>query len=168
MDPVARARDLCLRQGYGCAEATSTALQEHYSLSEPIDAHEAMALNGGIAYSGGTCGAITGAALAVGRMSGSRIGDRDQAKRIARGIVRSVMSAFATKHGATDCRGLTGYDLVTDHDEFLASGIWETKCMDQIEFVIDALAPLAEASAWEDESAKHGVTSSGRGVGDES
>ncbi len=73
MDPVARARHLCLDEetGFGCTEGTYAALQEHFEVSDASDSTEAMALNGGIGYSGGTCGALTGAALALGCLAGA-------------------------------------------------------------------------------------------------
>ena len=41
-------------------------------IDAPTDASAAMAFNGGIAYSGGPCGAITGAAMAVGLLAEQR------------------------------------------------------------------------------------------------
>ena len=67
-DVIRKAREYFLRPDnlYGCAETTFMALKEAYGLPHAADSSAAMALNGGIAYSGGLCGAITGAALAVG------------------------------------------------------------------------------------------------------
>ena len=151
VNPSARARYLCLDEetGFGCAEATFAALQEHFELSNAGNSTEAMALNGGIAYSGGTCGALTGAALSLGRLAGTRQSDRPQAKRVARYLLQKLMADFAAEHGSTQCRTLTGFDLVSDHDAFLASGIWEGGCQAQIEFVVDRMAPLTDRKAWE-------------------
>ena len=70
-DLIERTRALFLRDDntYGCAEVALVALQEHWSLPDAADSSAAMALNGGVAYSGATCGAITGAAMAVGRLA---------------------------------------------------------------------------------------------------
>ncbi len=151
MDPVARARHLCLDEetGFGCAEGTYAALQEHFELNNTSDSTEAMALNGGIAYSGGICGALTGAALALGLLAGARLPDRPEAKRAARDLLQKLMAEFTTEHGSTQCRDLTGFDLASDHDGFLASGIWETGCQAQIEFVIRRIAPLTDPKAWD-------------------
>lgn len=151
MDPIARARDLCLDEetAFGCAEGTYAALQEHFELADTNDSTEAMALNGGIAYSGGTCGALTGAALALGRLAGVRLSDRPEAKRTARRLLQKLMADFASEHGSTQCRDLTGFDLASDHDAFLASGFWETGCQAQIEFVIGRMAPLTDRQAWD-------------------
>jgi len=152
-DLTQRTRSLFLtdENTYGCAEATLIALQEHWSLPDPTDSAAAMALNGGIAYSGGTCGAITGAAIAVGRLAQERITDHRRAKTAARTIVQHLMAQFADAHGSTDCRELTGYDLSTEHRAFIASGVWREVCMRQIEFAVERLAPLVDADLWDAE-----------------
>jgi C_GCAxxG_C_C family probable redox protein len=142
---------LCLDEetAFGCAEATFAALQEHFGMPDATASTEAMALNGGVAYSGGTCGALIGAALTLGRLSGARLPERPLAKRAARGLMQQLMSDFAAEFGSTQCRELTGFDLATDHDEFLASGIWETGCQAQIEFAISQTAPLTDLETWD-------------------
>lgn len=148
-DPATKALELCDESvGFGCAEATFVALKEHFGLAEAADPSPAMALNGGIAYSGGVCGAISGAALAVGALAGLRFDDHATAKTMARGVVQRAMADFASEMGDVRCRELIGFDLSTEHDEFLASGKWENGCMAQIKFVIDRVAPLAAEDAW--------------------
>jgi C_GCAxxG_C_C family probable redox protein len=109
-----------------------------------------MSLNGGIAYGGSTCGAITGAAIAIGRLAGRRIDDHHEAKRVARELTRDLIDAFEAEFGATACRALTGVDLSTDagHRAFIESGAWRDGCMRQIEMAVARLAPLADEAAW--------------------
>jgi len=151
VDPTTRARQLCLDEetAYGCAEATFAALQEHFGIPDFTDSSEAMALNGGIAYSGGPCGALIGAALTLGRLASARIPERPLAKRSARGLMQELMAAFTAEFGSTQCRELTGFDLEADHDEFVASGVWETRCQAQIEFAISRIASLTDLDSWE-------------------
>jgi C_GCAxxG_C_C family probable redox protein len=149
---VLQARSLFLRQdnSYGCAETTQMALQHALGLPDPDDGSASMALNGGVAYSGGVCGAITGAALAVGRLAGMRIADHRRAKRCARELVGDLMEAFQAEFAATDCRQLVGYDLSSpdQHAAFIASGIWRDTCMRQIEFAVRHVSPLADPVVW--------------------
>jgi C_GCAxxG_C_C family probable redox protein len=149
---VLQARSLFLRQdnSYGCAETTQMALQHALGLPDPDDGSASMALNGGVAYSGGVCGAITGAALAVGRLAGMRIADHRRAKRCARALVGDLMEAFQAEFAATDCRQLVGYDLSSpdQHAAFIASGIWRDTCMRQIEFAVRHVSPLAGPVVW--------------------
>jgi hypothetical protein len=60
---------------YGCAETSYIVLKDAYGLPNPHDSGPAMALNGGVAYQGGICGALSGAALAVGQLAAARIPD---------------------------------------------------------------------------------------------
>lgn len=139
------------RHVHGCAETTFVVLKTAYGLPDPTDPSAAMALNGGIAYTGATCGAITGAALAVGMLADRRIDDHREAKRAARLVVGDLMDAFLDAHGELDCRALTGYDLRAPggHEAFIESGIWRDRCMRQIEFAVRRLAPLADEGTWE-------------------
>lgn len=139
------------RHQYGCAEATLIALKDAFGLEGAADSSAAMALNGGIAYSGGACGAISGAAVAVGLLAGARVADHRVAKRIARALVAELMAAFRDTFGAVDCRGLIGIDLAGPgaHDAFIAGGVWRDVCLRQVEFSVGFLAPLALPGAWE-------------------
>ncbi|MBU1226104.1 MAG: C-GCAxxG-C-C family protein [Actinobacteria bacterium] len=148
--PKQRIRALFLEdEGYhGCAETALVALQEQFGLPNADDSSPALVLNGGIAYSGSTCGALTAAALAVGRLAAARIPDHREAKSAARYLIQEVMADFDERFGAVDCRSLTGYDMMTDHDAFMADGAWKTACTTQIEFVVEGLAGLADEDNW--------------------
>lgn len=152
VDAVNAARSLFLADGseHGCAETTFVVLKDHYGLVDSTDSAAAMALNGGVAYSGGTCGAITGAALALGLMAAVRHADHGTAKRVARGIAAAVLDDFQDNFGAVDCRALTGIDLRAPgaHAAFIAGGTWRVGCMRQIEFVVRKLAPLGDEAQW--------------------
>jgi C_GCAxxG_C_C family probable redox protein len=151
-DPLPRARELFLKDAnaYGCAEVTLVVLQEQLGLPDPGDSSPAMALNGGIGYSGGTCGAITGAALAAGRLAGRCLPDHSAAKQEARRLVQELMAAFAAEFGSAECRQLTGYDLLApgQHDAFIADGTWRVACLRQIEFAIERMTHLIHQAGW--------------------
>ncbi len=142
MDPVERARELFLTDDhtYGCAETTLVVLQERFDLPDPGDSSAAMALNGGVAYSGATCGAITGAALALGRLAARRIDGHNEAKQAAREATQRLMAEFEAEFGGISCRYLSGYDLLEDHDAFIESEVWTDVCMRQIEFAVTRVA----------------------------
>ncbi len=151
-DAVEQAREFFLQDdnAHGCAETSYIVLKRAYGLPDPGDSSAAMALNGGVAYAGGVCGAISGAALAVGQLAGRRVADHGEAKTAAREIVMDLMDRFQDEFGDTTCRGLLGLDLRKpgEHDRFIDSGIWRTNCMAQIEFAVQHLADLD--ANWED------------------
>jgi C_GCAxxG_C_C family probable redox protein len=136
---------------YGCAETTFMVLKEAFGLPDPGDSSVAMVLNGGVAYSGGICGALSGAAMAVGMLAEQRIADHKQAKRTARRIIARYMQDFQSDFDSLDCRELIGLDISkeADHHEFIESGIWKITCMGQIEYAIEKLFRLRELPVWQ-------------------
>jgi C_GCAxxG_C_C family probable redox protein len=148
---VERARTAFLEAGgtYGCAEAAYLGLAQAFGL--PADPSTVMTLNGGVAYGGGVCGAVTGSAVAVGTLAGARIADNRTAKRMARELVIAAETGFRAEFGATTCRELTGFDLRAPggHDAFLADGAWRTACTARIAYMVRVLAPLAAEEAWQ-------------------
>ncbi|HSQ36876.1 MAG TPA: C-GCAxxG-C-C family protein [Acidimicrobiia bacterium] len=151
-DALRRTRELFLDDAntYGCAEVALIVLQEQLGRPGAGDSSSAMALNGGIAYSGATCGAITGAALAAGRLAGCCLPDHAEAKREARSLVQGLLAAFANEFGSVDCRGLTGHDFRDPdaHEAFIQSGVWRTVCLRQIEFAISEMTRLIALTGW--------------------
>ncbi len=151
-EAAARARTIFLEEShpYGCAETTFIVLKEAFGLPDSPDPSAAMALNGGVAYSGGVCGALSGASLAVGLLASRRFGSHAQAKREARMVIAGLMDDFRAEYGATDCRVLLGREIRTpeQHQAFIDSGIWRVRCMSQVEFVVRALAALPGGKAW--------------------
>ena len=152
-DATGRAQELFLddRNVHGCAETAFVVLKETFGLPDAADSSAAMALNGGLAYSGGTCGAVTGAALAVGMLAGRRISDHRAAKRVARLVTADLLGAFEAEFGTSACRELIGMDLRTEagHQAFIDSGIWRDRCMRQIEMAVARLAPLRDETVWD-------------------
>ncbi len=150
---IEHARRLFLdrRNIHGCAETVFVVLKTVYGLDDPGNSSAAMALNGGVAYDGGPCGAISGAALAVGLLAGRRIADHREAKSVARELIAGLMDDFREAYGALDCRDLIGIDLRAPgaHEAFIRSLAWRDRCMPQIEFAITRLALLAEPAAWD-------------------
>jgi C_GCAxxG_C_C family probable redox protein len=145
-DAIHKARAYFLRDDnlYGCAETTFMILKEVYDLPDPLDSSAAMALGGGVAYSGGVCGAILGAALAVGMLAERRIPDHKEAKRAARRVIAGYMEQFQAAFHSTNCRDLIELDIRDEqqHQRFIESGIWRSRCMAQIEFAVLQLYDL--------------------------
>ncbi len=150
---LARARELFLRDDnlYGCAETTVVALLEAFGLGDETDSALCMALNGGVAWRGWVCGAISGAAIAVGRLAALRIPDHKEAKRVSRALINNFIDEFRAAFGCTNCRDLIGLDIrdPAHHARFIESGVWRDVCMRQIEFAVRRLAPLGDAGEWD-------------------
>lgn len=149
---LARATFLRDDNYYGCAESALVALQTIFGLPNPEDSSAGMALNGGIAYSGGMCGAISGVAMALGKLAELRIDDHKEAKRIARRLTQQLIAEFEAEFDSSNCRDLIDYEISipAEHDAFIASEVWRTTCMRQIEFSVKRLAPLVDEQVWKE------------------
>jgi C_GCAxxG_C_C family probable redox protein len=149
---IERARAYFLTEDniYGCAETTYVVLQEVFGLPNATDSSPAMVLNGGVAWRGGICGAISGAAMAVGRLAEQRVVGHKDAKQTARRIIDRFIDEFQAVQGCVDCRDLIGQDIHTDeqHTDFIESGVWRDVCMRQIEFAIRELFLLHDEQVW--------------------
>ena len=107
--------------GYNCAEAVFEALLGECNLALPPDALRlATGFGGGVGLYGDTCGALTGAVLAVGAVHGRRALPEGQGADVTArsreqfygrpGIYRlfnQIPNRLALKYGSTLCRDLT-------------------------------------------------------------
>ena len=101
----------------------------------------AKQLGGGIAGTGETCGAVTGAALALGLHD--YLAAEAAGPAASRKALQEYTDRFATEFGALRCRDLTGFDLRTPegHDAFVKAGA-STRCRDFVGWMCDQLLPL--------------------------
>ena len=147
-----RVRELFLDDAntFGCAETALVVLQEAFSLPGAADSSPAMALNGGIAYSGSMCGALTGAALAAGRLAGRCFPDHARAKRAAREVTQALLTDFSLRFGTASCRELTGFDFTQPgaHHDFIVGGTWRDACLRQIIFAVERMSTLIRDAGW--------------------
>lgn len=101
-------------------------------------------LGGGLGRSGRTCGAITGAALALGVRDSAD--PETWARRGAEGCtqLQSLMADFEAAFGDTRCSALTGCDLSTPdgYRAFAAQGVREGRCVGMIEWMCRRLADV--------------------------
>jgi C_GCAxxG_C_C family probable redox protein len=102
----------------------------------------AATLGGGIARTGETCGAVTGALLTIGLKDGSSLPDSAAKERIYQ-AARQFLDRFTGQHGSTLCRELLGCDLSTPEGmaEARSRNLFKEKCP---LFVQDAVVMTSE------------------------
>ena len=101
--------------GYFCAESVLLAIAESRGVSCKLIPRIATGFCSGLARTGGLCGAVSGAILALGMAAG-----RDSAAESVDPVyelVREVLDGFETEFGSATCLGLTGCDLGTDEGQ---------------------------------------------------
>jgi C_GCAxxG_C_C family probable redox protein len=113
MSQVADRAEQIFAGGYNCAQAVLQACGEPRGLDSVTALKVAGPFGGGIGRSGGVCGAVTGAIMAIGLVY-SKVNPQDDATR-DRGyeLSRAFMERFTKKHGSIECRQLIGCDMST-------------------------------------------------------
>ena len=71
----------------------------------------AGAFGAGMARTGQTCGAVTGALMVIGLKHGQTQGEDKQAKEKTYALAHEFLERFKARNGALLCRELLGYDI---------------------------------------------------------
>jgi C_GCAxxG_C_C family probable redox protein len=102
------------RDHANCAQAVLIPFAADHGVDSATASHIAAGFGGGIARLQGTCGAMTGACMALGIAIGAREHDATKAKDATAAAFREFQKRFVTLHGATTCRELLNVDLNTE------------------------------------------------------
>lgn len=100
-------------RGANCAQAVLGAFAEKLGLDREDAMRVATGFGGGMGRLAGTCGAVTGAFMALGLARGMREPEQADAKETVYGLVREFARRFAEQNGALACRDLLGEDIGT-------------------------------------------------------
>jgi C_GCAxxG_C_C family probable redox protein len=129
--------------GRNCSQAVFAAFAEECGLETETALKIACGFGGGMGRLGHTCGAVTGAIMAIGlKTCGSDPADPITKTRVY-SLVRSFMEEFEARHETTLCRELLGCDISTTEgqEEAKALGLFDTECP---VYVRDAVEILEE------------------------
>ncbi|MBQ7810571.1 MAG: C_GCAxxG_C_C family protein [Clostridia bacterium] len=107
MTRAEKAKELFL-QGYNCAQATFGAFCEDYGLDFNVAMALSAGLGGGIGRLRETCGAVTGATLAVSLAMGSFDLNNPDAKTRVYSEIRKVVEIFESETGTIVCADMLG------------------------------------------------------------
>jgi C_GCAxxG_C_C family probable redox protein len=118
------------RQGYSCSQAALAALAPGLGMDETTALQVAGAFGGGISRLGLTCGAVTGALMAIGLKHGMVDPADRAAKERSAALGRRLAEAFTTRHGSITCRDLLGGDISQpdQHSLLRERGLFDTVC----------------------------------------
>ena len=128
------------RNKFNCSQSVFTVFGTDYGLSENDCLKISCAFGGGMGRQQITCGALTGALMAIGLKYGKAIGDPEEKKQLTYEKTRDFFKEFITQHGSTSCRELLeGHDMndPDDHKKIIDQGLFEKLCE---KYVADAVA----------------------------
>jgi C_GCAxxG_C_C family probable redox protein len=98
--------------GFGCAEAVLKAVSEYKGIQSDLIPRLATGFCGGMARTGGMCGAVTGGVLALNLLLGRDRSDQDKEANYE--AIQKFMENYMKQFNHVDCPALTGVDLGTD------------------------------------------------------
>ena len=97
-----------------CAQAVLSAYAADYNLEKDKALQVAVAFGGGMGRLQETCGAVSGALIALGLSSGFKEGDGREKINAVYAKVRDLIGDFTKQKKTVKCRELLGCDLNTE------------------------------------------------------
>lgn len=91
---------------YNCAQSVLSVFAGDVGLHKDIAFKLANNFGAGIAYTQQTCGAVTGALMAIGLKYGKGENGTNDEKEMANDMATHFMAEFRKKHGSTQCLAL--------------------------------------------------------------
>ena len=127
------------RNKFNCSQSVLTPFGTEFNLSADVCLKIATAFGGGMGRQQQTCGAVTGALMAIGLRYGKGINDEEAKKQFTYSKTREFFEEFIKIHGTTNCRELLdGLDMTDPegHKKIIERNLFELKCE---KYVADAV-----------------------------
>lgn len=125
-DPIVESIDQYFASGYRCAESVLLYVAKSHHIQSDLIPKIATGFCAGISRTQRTCGAVTGAVMAVNMFYGRN----NPSVRLDESYppVQEVLARFEEKFGSTDCPRLISCDLATEEGrrKFIDENIIET------------------------------------------
>ena len=99
-------------EGFSCSQSVLAAFAPELGVDANAALRVSAAFGGGMGRTGGTCGAVTGALMALGLKYGAIVAD-PVAKERAYALTREFIAKFEARQGATACADLLGVNIGT-------------------------------------------------------
>jgi C_GCAxxG_C_C family probable redox protein len=98
------------KSGFHCSQAVLAAFSEEFGLPRETALKISCPFGGGLGGYGSTCGALTGAMMAIGLKYGTTKATDIEAKKLSREKARKLIETFESVHGSSICNELVGFD----------------------------------------------------------
>ena len=136
---------LLFEEGYSCAESVLMACGLDLGLDRDLCQRLALPFAGGMGGSGKTCGALTGAMLAIGLHYHSTKPDEREERFKTSMAVKQLLSEFSQLHGTTECAELIGLEINTEQGfaSFKKSELRTTHCARFVKEVAEIVERLS-------------------------
>lgn len=142
-DPVVSAVDK-FQDGYSCSQSILMVFAAQIGISEETAVKIASPFGGGIARSGETCGAITGALMVLGLKYGP---EGNTSKDIVYQVSNDFMCRVKSEFGSTLCKHLIEYDIsqAEEMQAARASNVFKSICPELVRRIAEILVTLLDS-----------------------
>ena len=100
-------------EGYSCSQAVFSAYAERFDLDRETALRISSTFGGGMGRMAHTCGAVTGALMALGLKYGATDAADKETKERAYALVKEFAEKFEFRNGSITCKDLIGCDIST-------------------------------------------------------
>jgi C_GCAxxG_C_C family probable redox protein len=129
MERSEHAKELFL-SGNNCAQSVLLSFADDMGYSKELALKVSAGFGGGMGKEQRTCGAVTGAIMALGILKGEKVSDNEQLKSQTYSAVQLFLKKFTDEFQSTNCGELTGCDFKSDagNEKFKNEGVMENIC----------------------------------------
>jgi C_GCAxxG_C_C family probable redox protein len=133
-------------KGFSCSQSVFSAYAEDLGLDQETALKIAGPFGGGMGRKAETCGAVTGALMAIGLKYGATEAEDKETKEKAYALAREFLDRFEARHGSSRCKELLGWDISTPagHEAAKYRQLFSTLCP---KYVADAAEIVGEILA---------------------
>jgi len=130
--------------GFSCAQSVMAPFCEGYGMDMATGLKTSCGLGGGCGL-GELCGVISGGTLVVGLKYGQHDLEDNVSKANCRAKRDEFVGKFTQMHGSVTCRGLLGFDILTEEGEEKYMSLFANRTTAPcVKFVKDAAQILAD------------------------
>jgi len=137
---------LYFNNSFNCSQSVLTAFAPDLGISEDESLKIACAFGAGMGRMQHTCGAVTGALMAIGLQHGKALNDDESKKQHTYALTREFCEAFVRKHGSLNCRELLlGLDMSDPDDNLKIKelGLHDTHCSRFVKDAVDIVEKIS-------------------------
>lgn len=131
--------------GYNCSQSVFSVFAPDYGISKDLSLRLAGPLGAGIARRQETCGAVTGAIMALGLKFGKGENGNDEDKKRSYDMAKQFIAEFETKFGTISCLQLLDGNLMDSAEGTAAIAVenmFETRCANYVKFAVEKAEEL--------------------------
>jgi C_GCAxxG_C_C family probable redox protein len=136
----------CFKNNFNCSQAVFSSYSEELGLDKESALKIGCGFGAGMARMGETCGAVTGAFMAIGLKYGKTIPADDAARDKTYSKVHDFVNEFKLKNHSIVCRELIGCDLGTPEGQQFAkeNNLFANVCLDLVGDAAEILEKIIE------------------------